>query len=74
MKLEIKLIVVAIIIALLNIVAHLLMTKHFQGMPWVEMSLASVPLAMALLCWGAIRAAKQAWQQENQQAEKQRGE
>ncbi|GAL29943.1 MULTISPECIES: hypothetical protein [Vibrio] len=55
MNRESKLLVVAIAIALLNIVSHLLLSKFFTEYSWVEMSLASIPFIMMLMCVFAVR-------------------
>ncbi|MBM7035507.1 hypothetical protein [Vibrio ulleungensis] len=66
-NLELKLVAVAIVIALLNIIAHLLMSEFFHDFPLLEYSLASIPIMMLLLCLGALRAATRAWRNENEQ-------
>ncbi|MFC5080236.1 hypothetical protein VTH8203_01401 [Vibrio thalassae] len=56
MNKETKLLVVAIMIALLNIISHLLLSKYFTDFPWLEVSLASIPFIMMLLCFcGSLR-------------------
>ncbi len=68
MNKETKLLVVAIMIALLNIISHLLLSKHFTDFPWLEVSLASIPFIMMLLCVFAVRYAANALK-EKQSAE-----
>ncbi|MGR5175395.1 hypothetical protein ACPV4B_00715 [Vibrio parahaemolyticus] len=60
MNKEMKLLVVAVVIALLNIVSHLLLSKYFTDFPLLEFSLASIPFIMMLLCVFAVRYAARA--------------
>ncbi|UUM31616.1 hypothetical protein [Vibrio japonicus] len=49
-KHEYRLIVVAIVSALLVIFGHLILSKSFSGMPLLEYTAAAIPFAMFALC------------------------
>ncbi len=64
---EIKLLIIAVIIALLNVVGHILLSEYFSEFAWQEYSLAAIPLVMFLLCVFAVRSATKSWQQQNRE-------
>ncbi|MDN3695929.1 hypothetical protein F0249_03075 [Vibrio sp. 03-59-1] len=53
-KHEIRLIIVAIIGALLLIFGHLILAKSFSHFPWAEITAALIPFLMFALCVGSI--------------------
>lgn len=56
---ELRLIGVAIVLALLLVVGHLILAKSFEGFFWVEYTAAAIPFIMFLLCLvGILSAAK----------------
>ena len=52
---EVKLIVVAIVCALLLIFGHVLLAKAFADMAWAEYTTAAIPFVMMAICGLAIK-------------------
>lgn len=52
---EVKLIVVAIVCALLLILGHVLLAKAFADMAWAEYTTAAIPFVMMAICGLAIK-------------------
>ncbi|BCL70174.1 conserved hypothetical protein [Vibrio nigripulchritudo MADA3029] len=63
---EIKLIVVAIVCALMLVFGHLILAKSFLGFAWVETAAAVIPLFMVVICYLAVRAASKAEDSANE--------
>ncbi len=55
---EVKLIVVAIVCALLLVIGHVILTKAFMGFIWTEYVAAAIPFVMMGLCIFALRYAQ----------------
>ncbi|KNH13626.1 asparaginyl-tRNA synthetase [Vibrio lentus] len=55
---EVKLIIVAIVCALLLIIGHVLLAKAFADMAWAEHTTAAIPFVMMAICGFAIKYAK----------------
>ncbi len=54
---ELRLIGIAIVLALLLVVGHLILAKSFEGFIWVEYTAAAIPFIMFLLCLIGIHSA-----------------
>jgi len=52
---EVKLILVAIVCALLLIIGHVLLAKAFADMAWAEYTTAAIPFVMLAICGVAIK-------------------
>lgn len=52
---EVKLIIVAIVCALLLILGHVLLAKTFADMAWAEYTTAAIPFVMMAICGLAIK-------------------
>lgn len=52
---EVKLIIVAIVCALLLILGHVLLAKAFADMAWAEYTTAAIPFVMMAICGLAIK-------------------
>ncbi|MDP2571421.1 hypothetical protein CW749_07285 [Vibrio sp. vnigr-6D03] len=57
---EVKLIIVAIVCALMLVFGHLILAKSFMGYVWVEVTAAAIPLLMVVICYVAVRTASKA--------------
>lgn len=54
---ELRLVGVAIVLALLLVVGHLILAKSFEGIAWVEYTAAAIPFVMFGLCIFGIHSA-----------------
>ncbi|MGF1755834.1 hypothetical protein L4C33_19855 [Vibrio makurazakiensis] len=57
-KHELRLIVIAIICALLLVLGHVILAKAFSEFAWTEYTVAAIPFVMFALCLGAVRYAE----------------
>lgn len=63
---EVRLVVIAVVVALMSIFAHLILSKHFSEVAWVEYTAAAIPFAMLALCVFAFKYAQKADRRKDQ--------